>query len=1121
MSSRYPVQSFIRRFAGTTCLIVSGVLCIAVVGAAPASAASTSAWWHLWSGTRPTNLPPHGEGTIIVVASNIGDGSINAKEAPITVSDILPAGLEVTGVEADSGFSETEGATCEKVPVIACTFTGQEVDNRNGELHPTEDIEMGIHVKVTGSVTGKNEARVSGGAVVPATSRRYISVSSVPAPFGVELYEFATEAPGGSPDTQAGSHPFQITSTVQFNSNVVPGCKPSLKFTCLQPGAPPKDVSIALPAGLVGNASAVSQCTEAEFSTEVGDSEDLCPGSTAIGTAEVMLKEISNFPAFLVTAPIFNLVPSPGEPARFGFHVEHVPVTLDASVRTGRDYGVTISSTNTSELPELITFQTTFWGVPGDQRHDSARGWSCIDNEYHHVFEDLPACVFEHQESPLPLLTLPTSCSGVPLTAPLEANSWDELTPETLQPANEMVTLAGCNEIPFSGGIEAAPDSQQGSTASGLKVDVHVPQNASLDASGLAGSDVKTIKVTLPEGVALNPSGADGLESCSESEIGFEGVEAGSGADLFSDGLPAPKEAPQLPFCPDASKIATAKITTPLLAHPAEGAVYLADQNANPFGSLVAMYLVAEDPVSGVLLKLPGEVSLSPTTGQITATFQNQPQAPFEDAELHFFGGERAPLSTPSQCGAYTTTAVLTPWSGNAPVESTSTFDITSGPHGSPCPGSNLPFSPSLTVGVTSINAGGFTPLVTTIGREDGEQNIQSVTLHMPPGLSGILAGVKLCGEAQADAGTCGAESLIGSTIVSVGLGGSPYSVTGGKVYLTEGYEGASFGLSIVTPAVAGPYNLGTVVVRAKLEVNPNTAALTVTTDNTGPYKIPSILDGIPLEIKHVHITIERSGFTFNPTNCEPMQVTGAINSVEGASSAVSSPFQVTNCAQLKFQPKIAVAIGGHASKTNGTSLHFKITYPKGAQGSDSWFKEAKFAIPRQLPARLETLQQACLEHTFETDRAACPKHSIVGEATVHTQILPVPLTGKVYFVSYGSLKYPDAVIVLEGYGITVELTGETFINNTTGVTSVTFPNTPDVPFESIEVTLPTGEYSEFGANLPHESYDYCGRTLKLPTLLKAQNGLEIKQQTPITITGCKKAKHTKPKHKKAKRKHG
>lgn len=290
-------------------------------------------------------------------------------------------------------------------------------------------------------------------------------------------------------------------------------------------------------------------------------------------------------------------------------------------------------------------------------------------------------------------------------------------------------------------------------------------------------------------------------------------------------------------------------------------------------------------------------------------------------------------------------------------------------------------------------------------------------------------------------------------------------------------------------------------------EINPATAALTVTTNSAAQGDaIPSIIDGIPLQIKHVNVNITRPGFTVNPTNCDPMSITGTITSNEQASSPVADPFQVTNCATLKYEPKVAVSTAGHASKADGASLSFKINYPKNALGSQSWFKEAKFTLPVQLPARLSTIQKACLAATFETNPQSCPSASKIGHAVVHTQVLPVPLEGPVYFVSYGSTKFPEAVLVLTGYGITVDLHGETFIAKN-GVTSATFRNTPDVPFESIEVNVPEGPYSEFGTNLPHEGRDLCGQNLVMPTLFKAQNGLEIHQNTPINITSCPKPK--------------
>jgi hypothetical protein len=709
--------------------------------------------------------------------------------------------------------------------------------------------------------------------------------------------------------------------------------------------------------------------------------------------------------------------------------------------------------------------------------------------------------------------------------------------------------------------LEVAPDVQSASSPSGLTVKVHVPQEVSLDATGLAASDVRSTTVTLPEGVNVNPASANGLQACTGDpndrpgpgqlgtpgdEIGFTGseelnnAEAGVKTPRFTAYMPGSPGAtsagyaealePGKNFCPDASKIANATIDVPILAHPLKGAVYLASpQNfsvltgappENPFESLIAMYLVAEDPISGVLIKLPGKVSLSPT-GQLTTTFENTPQAPFENLELEFFGGERAPLATPALCrrpgeAGYQTNASFTPWSSGTATPASTEFNITSGPNGGACPNApgdqspgTLPFSPSLASGTTNNNAGSFTPLTTTLSRPSGDQNIQNVVLHYPPGVSGMITGVPLCEEAQASAGSCPEASLIGETTVSVGLGGDPFTVTGGKVYLTEPYEGAPFGLSIVTPAKAGPFTLQEghpVVVRAKIEINPVTAAMTVT---AGP--IPTIIEGIPLQIQHVNVTVTRPSFTFNPTNCDPMSITGSLQAPEGATSPLLVPFQVTNCAALKFQPKFTVTTAAHATKTNGTSLKFKISYPPGAMGTDSWFKAAKFDIPKQLPARLTTIQQACLAATFEANPANCPKHSKIGEAVVHTQVLPVPLKGPVYFVSYGGAKFPDAIILLSGDNVNVRLTGDTFINGKTGVTSATFPTNPDVPFESIEVTLPAGEYSEFGANLPAKDHDdFCGQALKMPTAFQAQNGLEIHQQTPVTITGCPKAKKAK-----------
>jgi hypothetical protein len=1099
----FPLNRLRMWFATFAGILVFVFISVAVVGVTPAFAESS--WWRLTSGSQPTNLPSSGEGTIYVMASNLGDAPIYSETSPITLTDTLPAGLTVTEVLAPVGEVGFRGhMTCStSSSKVTCTYADG--------IAPYEELEVRIKVKVEGAHSGEvNEAKITGSGTPAASVKRPLVVGGPPVSFGVERYEVSSESASGMPETQAGSHPFQLTTSFMLNENVKPACHQQqgavLIEACLEPPGLPKDLRFNLPAGAVGDPTAIAQCGEKQFTVLESYEVNQCPVDTVVGVAAVSL-EVQPLGYITILAPIFNLTPSPGEPARFGFKVVGTPVTMDTSVRTGRDYGVVVSVNNISELPDFVGAQATFWGVPGDTRHDNSRGWHCVGNYG-------PGCSPQDQQKPPAFLTLPTSCSSS-LLAPMEADSWKEPSnPVHVEPSAPLVSLDGCDRLPFSAGIEVAPDLQQASTPTGLKVDVHVPQDATLNTNGVAGADVKDISVTLPEGVTLNPAGSDGLEACSDSEIGFEGVDP-TGLDLFSSGLPAPKGMSPLPFCPDAAKIATARITTPLLPHAIEGAVYLAAQNENPFGSLVAMYLVAEDPISGILVKLPGEVSLNGVSGQITATFKNSPQVPFEDAELHFFGGDRAPLSTPALCGSYTTQATLTPWSGNAPVNTSSTFKILTGPNGGPCPNpageqslSALPFAPALTAGTTSNQAGGFSPFTMTMSREDGNQNLQAVVLHMPPGLLGTVSTVTPCGEAQANAGTCGTESLIGETIVSVGLGSNPYTVTGGKVYLTGPYDGAPYGLSIVNPANAGPFHLGNVIVRAKIEVDPLTANLTVTTNKTGPGSIPQMIDGIPLQIKHINVTIGRPGFIFNPTDCEKLELTGSLTSSFETNANLNVPFQVTNCAVLGFKPKLTTSTSGKTSRKNGTSLAIKITYPAGAQGKEAWFKSAKFDFPKQLPARLTTLQKACLAATFNANPAACPPASKAGTAIVHTPILPGVLTGVVYFVSYGGAQFPEAVIVLQGDNVTVDLHAETFISKT-DVTSATLRSIPGVPFENVEVNLPAGPFSEFAA-----VGDLCASGPKMNTAFTAQNGLTLHQTTKLAVTNC-------PKHKTAKKKKG
>jgi len=1165
----------------TTAFVIMAVFFVFFSLAGVASA--NEPWWQLSSSSAPAHLqegPCEGPakpqvlpqcGQVVVRVENLGDLAVTGAVTPVSITDVLPSGVRATGIArtftssgnvfGGLGANEAHGAlTCSGLPggTVTCTWS------EPFPLPPFEQLEVAIEVEVSpGASSGENEVRISGGegftsepdgnVLAPRALRRPLPVGGA-TPFGVEEYTFDNEDEGGALDTQAGSHPFQQTTSVAFNQGNPVGNSNTSEYEAAPP-ALPKDLHIQWPAGLIGNTTALPQCSEPQFTAYVSGGADLCPADTAVGVASVTVTN-HLFGVRTEEVPLFNLVPSRGEPARFGFEVEHADVTIDPSVRTGGDYGIDIDVTDTSQLVVVDSSRVTVWGVPGAAVHDDDRGWGCVQEGglARESSGEVPAvCPVAAGEGQSPFLTLPTSCTG-PLTSTLEADSWQEpaawVSPDP-DPSVPMPALDGCEKLPFSASLEAAPDVSSASSPTGLTVKVHVPQEASVDGEGLAGSDVRDTTVVLPEGITVNPASADGLQACTTAEIGFEKVNP-DGTDEFTPGQAS---------CPDASKLANATIDVPVIAHPLKGAVYLASpQNfsvltgappENPFESLVAMYLVAEDPISGVLVKLPGKVSLSPT-GQLTTTFENTPQAPFENLELEFFGGERAPLATPALCrrpgeAGYQTLSSFAPWSGNAAVPASTEFDITSGPNGGPCPNpagnqssSTLPFGPSLASGTTNNNAGSFTPLSTTLSRPSGDQNIQNVVLHYPAGLTGILTGVPLCPEAQANAGTCSSASEIGETIVSVGDGGDPFTVTGGKVYLTEKYEGAPFGLSIVNPAKAGPFDLQEgrpVIVRAKIEINPITAALTVT---AGP--IPTIIEGIPLQIQHVNVNITKQGFTFNPTNCAPTTLTGTITSDQGVSAGISNPFQVTNCKNLEFVPKFSAST---TSKDNfndlGASLTTKLSEPAGSLGTQANITKVKVELPLALPSRLTTLQKACLAKVFEANPANCPPDSFIGHAIVHTQLLPVPLEGPAIFVSHGGEAFPSLIMVLQGYGVTIDLVGTTYISHI-GITSTTFKTVPDQPFETFELTLPTGKFSALASNTnvckpvktetvkKEVSVKRHGKTVKvtkkvsekvaapllMPTEFVAQNGAEFKQTTKISVTGCKAAKPAK-KHKKAK----
>ncbi len=601
--------------------------------------------------------------------------------------------------------------------------------------------------------------------------------------FGVQGFSVSFANADGSVDTQAGSHPYAMVTNIALNTNVIAREKTADSRYITMPDGYLRDLVVDLPPGLVGDPNATAKkCHVEELEPEAAftheDGGGRCPPESQVGELEVQFGEDT---IEELKEPVYNMVPPPGVAVQLGAQFLIPDVFVNVGILAGGDYPVQSSSMGISQIEPLISTRLTVFGVVGSG------------------------------ESRKAFLTMPSGCTG-PLKSTVAVDSYQdpghfvEATSLTRNASGQAVALSGCAKLLFPPTITVSPDTTDASTSSGLTVGVHVSQKGALNPEGLAESTLRDTTVTLPEGVALNPAGADGLEACSQGLAGFEGFmefnpeyEPGVKTAAFSP-TPLEKLQPDASFCPDGSKIGTAKIKTPLLEHELEGTVYLAAQNANPFGSLVAMYLMVEDPFSGSTIKLTGEVKLS-ATGQIVTTFENTPDLPFEELQLHFFGGERAPLTTPSRCGTYTTEAVFTPWDGDGPVTSTSSFAIDHGPGGGPCPGASLPFDPSLTAGTTNIQAGGFSPFTMTMSREDGQQDLQAISLNMPPGLSGLLSGVKLCGEAEANAGTCGPESEIGETIVSVGVGNDPFTVKGGKVYITGPYKGAPFGLSIVNPA--------------------------------------------------------------------------------------------------------------------------------------------------------------------------------------------------------------------------------------------------------------------------------------------------------------------------------
>jgi hypothetical protein len=923
--------------------------------------------------------------------------------------------------------------------------------------------------------------------------------------------------------TQAGGHPWALSTTVRFTDQET---KPGSEL--FVPTRDPKDIVVDLPPGLLGdpNPKAFPQCSLALVLSATGYR---CPADTQIGVFR-----LDWFDHSASLDPIVNLTPEKGQSAEFGLensagltvlltaHVVHSEQGSSGCALAGGCYGLTVVS-NEIPLVELAEVETTFWGVPADPSHDPMRGMRCLTLEANigfsqcedgaassEVTHSLPAGT-PSGLPPAAFLTMPTDCEGGPLVTTAVADSWEEPGRYMPAPAALMPGVTGCDLLQFGPELEVLPDKLGADEPVGLGVNLKVPQVESPNAS--ATPQLRDTVLTLPEGLSISPGIVDGIQACNES--GPEGINF-TGPESEEKGLNGELQlAPG--HCPDASIVGTAKAFTPLLDEPVEGHVYLArplcggageaactEQDALD-GRLYRLYLELGGhgalAGTGVNLKVAFDTEANPATGQLTAVVENTPQLPFSKLEVKLNGGPRAPLDNPAVCGRAVTTSDLTPWSepGTTPegLLMAGTPDATPSSHYE-VGGCSEPtaFAPGFTAGTVTPQAGQFSSFTLNLSRQDREQYVKGIELHTPPGLLAMLSSVPLCGEVEADAGTCPEASKIGTTRVASGAGSHPFEIEG-KVYLTGPYRGAPFGLSIVTHAVAGPFNLGLVVVRARIDINPENSTATITTDETGPYAIPQIVFGVPLRLQRVTVDIDRPGFMFNPTSCAAQQITAEISGSQNAVANVSSPFAVAGCSSLAFKPTFKVSTSGKTSRVDGASLDAKLIYPAGSAGSEANIARFKVDLPKQLPSRLTTLQKACPAATFESNPAACPAGSVVGVLRVSTPVLPVQLSGPAYFVSHGGEAFPSLIFVLQGDGVRVDVVGSTFISKA-GITSSTLKSVPDVPFSSFELYLPEGKYSALAAN-----GDLCTSKLAMPTEMMAQNGARIKQSTKVEVSGC------------------
>ena len=888
----------------------------------------------------------------------------------------------------------------------------------------------------------------------------------------VPIYDFDVRASSG----QAGGHP---DVSVRLEVGTLATETPEACFCNAI-----RDITVNTPAGLVGVPSNLAQCTTSELVSGV------CPVDSQVGVVVVRLYAPLESGGAYFVQPLYNMEPRPGQLALLATPAPLLatPIYTNVSARTESDYGLEFKTFGLPRLvpPNEITQFT--WGVPADHKHDIQR-FSVTGSKSVFCFEGNPLPFVYEDSFPTefcggppgpnvatapatPFLLGPTTCTGA-LLATLDTSGYengrehaDDLYPET----------TGCDQLAFNPSLSAAPTTTETDSPSGLNVNLKVPQF--LSPSAPSPSQIKGVTVSLPAGLTIDPNVADGKTSCSDAEAAFGSREEA--------------------HCPEYSKIGSLTINSSALPAPLPGYIYLGEPLP---GDRYRLLLVADG--FSLHIKLPGTATPDPRTGQVTVSFKNLPQTPFQEFDMHFFGAERGLLATPTECGKYEVRSEFEPWAAELPNQTSNQFfTIDSGPGGTACPAGARPFSPRTVAGVTDNTGGAHTSFSFDLNRGDGEQALTAVDVKTPPGFAAVLAGIPYCpdaalaataaegasGLAERAAPNCPAASLIGSASATAGAGSRPIAFPG-KVYLAGPYKGAPLSLAIVTPSVAGPYDLGNVVIRVAILVDPVDAHITALSD-----PLPLIVGGIPLRLRGVTVVLDRPNFAINPTNCSPFAVITRAFGDQGGSADGSIPFQVAGCGALPYGPKLSLKLRGGTARRGHPAIRATFTAKRGESNT----RLVSVALPKGELLDNSHLGNVCTRPQFSA--GSCPASSMLGTASASTPLLAEPLSGNVYLRANPGGKLPNVVMDLRGQ-FRIELVG-TIDTVRGGALRTTFETVPDAPVSSFTLDLLGG-----AKGLIQNSESLCGaKRKKATTRMVGQNGATLKGADAAERELCRQA---------------